>query len=173
MMKKQTFLILLCLALCILVCGCGPSGGKVYPFRSRCYFGALDRYAYMTDLSTMKSYTASDGTEYLPEDGGELWVVTGKLQAPQWNISEKTYLKSNRFKSYIPLFCDPILEESENGESMVTLLFCVKETDFDNELQSSVSMELILGDTAGEEHIAEFVLMSFRDPPNTTYQPVD
>ena len=179
MMKRRMILILLCLAMCILACGCGPNIRRsVSPFGYVWYIeGQYNAYAYMTELSVTESYSAPDGTEYLPEDGGELWIVKGKLHIDPWYIlSEETHLRNDVFKGNIPLFCEPIIEENENGESAVTLLFCVKNTDYKSGMKTGLNgyleLEFWTERQDGDRLRNTFVLENFGGSPNPPYKPI-
>lgn len=176
-MKRRIISILLCLSLCFLVWGCGPGGRPISPFHYVCYIDGYNVYAYMTELSTAESYTAPNGTEYLPEDGGELWIVKGKLHIDPWYIlSEETHLRNGVFKGNIPLYCEPIIEENENGESAVTLLFCVKKTDYKSGIKTGLDgqleLELYTVNPDGDRCRNTFVLRDFGGSPNPPYKPI-
>lgn len=154
-----------------------PPDKHYYPFDYVCYFDGHDVYAYMTGLTTAESYTAPDGTEYLPEDGGEIWIVKGKLHIDPWYIlSEETHLRNGVFKGNIPLYCEPIIEENENGESAVTLLFCVKETDYRSGMKTGLDgyleLELSTENPSGDRRRNTFVLEDFGGSPNPPYKPI-
>ena len=170
MTKVRILVTILCFILCLLFCGCGPGGKTTYPFGHVYYFEGHDVYAYMTELTTAESYHTPDGTDYLPEDGGIFFIVKGQLHIAPWYISKETVLRGDCFDRSIPLFCDPIIEEIESGESTVTLLFCVKDTDY--HAQSEISLDLQITNAAGQQHSQEFVLADFGGSPNPPYKPI-
>lgn len=175
-MKKRLILfILLCLALCLLACGCSPGGRPWCSLNRICYIDGYDVYACMTGIYTVEGYTAPDGTEYLPEDGGELWMVKGKVHIDPWHI-EKAYLNHASFHNDIPLFCDPIIETGEGGESDVTLLFCVKGSDYKSGHKSGISgwllMHLWTENDLGDRSEDIFVMDDMGLPAETPYQPI-
>ena len=163
MIRRCILTILLCVVVCFVVCGCfNPTDRSIYPFDHVCYIDGRDVYAHMAELSVAESYTTPDGKEFLPEDGGELWIVKGKLHIDPWHIvSDGTYLDNSGFKKDIPLFCDPIIEQTENGESEVTFLFCVKETDYRSEVTGWIYLQLRTANADGRSSNNTFVLEDF------------
>lgn len=135
-MKKSVLILAAILALMLCTGGCSIPGSKIpdhftfYPLNHpREIEGNI---VTLTSATAADSYHAPDGTVYTQEPDGTLILVTADVEMLDgWEISAKTYMQHGYSGNKIcSLFCDPIIEVSDDGKVTNTLLFSLKAGEF-------------------------------------------